>query len=248
MIRKQIFTSLVVAASSCLTVGCGNIVKFALESSLESVNSSSAEDAPVEDVRAMFEQVNAMCPKQMDEYSTLESVKMIDDRRVEYKYRVNNEGKSLARRFDKDLLRKAAIRMMKGNAMAVAIAERDLSVEHIYEDAFGGHVLSFTINQQVLRGNPYPVGREQENPFGVQTVSATPSDDVTVDPVVTSSEKAERVEPATDAEAEIEPEIEPLPVEPEPAPEPEPVLPQPFKTERSEDNPAGIRANPFFDR
>jgi hypothetical protein len=127
--------------------------------------------------------------------------------------------------------------------MAVAIAERDLSIEHIYEDAFGGHVLSFTINQQVLRGNPYPVGREQENPFDVQTVSAKSSDDVTVDPVVTPSEETELVEPAAGANTETDP----LPVEPEPEPAPEPELPQAFKSERSRDNPAGVRANPFFD-
>jgi hypothetical protein len=239
MKRKQICGGLLVAVSSCLAVGCGDIAKLVLNSSLESDNSPVAEDAPVEELRQMFEQVNELCPKQMDAFTTLESVKMIDDRRIEYKYRVNNEGKSLARRFDKDLLRKAAIKMMKGNAMAVAIAERDLSIEHIYVDAFGGHVLSFTINQQVLRGNPYPVGREHENPFGVQTVSAKSSDDVTVDPIVAPSEETELADPAKSAGAASEP----LPVEPEPEPE----LPQAFKAERSEDNPAGIRANPFFD-
>ncbi len=239
MKRNQIFAGLLVAASSCLVAGCGEIAKLALKGTLKSTDSPAERGEPVEAIHELFEQANAMCPKRMDAYTTLESVKMIDDRRVEYKYRVNNEGKNLARQFDKDLLRKAAIKMMKGNAMAVAIAKRDLSIEHIYEDAFGGHVLSFTINRQVLQGNPYPVGSEQENPFGVQTVSAKSSDDVTADPIAASSAETELAPPTNDSATDKEP----LAVEPEP----EPALPEMFKPARSKENPAGIRSNPFFD-
>jgi hypothetical protein len=237
MKRKQIFAGLLVAASSWLAVGCGDIAKLALQSSLQSGGSPATEEAPIEEIREMFAQANRLCPKKMDAFTTLEAVKMVDDRRVEYRYRVNNEGKNLARQFDKDMLRKAAIRMMKGNAMAVAIADRDLTVEHIYQDGFGGHVLSFTINRQVLRDNPFPVGSEQEEPFGMHTVSAKTSDDVTVEPSVVSAAESE----LADSHQGSDPETGPLSVEPEPP------LPQPFKSTRSKDNPAGIRANPFID-
>jgi hypothetical protein len=241
MMRDQIFAGLLVAAS-CLAVGCGDIAKVALKNTLKNAAGSSGEATSNDDIRAMFEQANAMCPRKMDAYTTLESVKMIDDRHIEYKYRVNNEGKNLARQFDKDLLRRAAIKMMKGNAIAVAIAKRDLSIEHVYEDAFGGHVLSFTINRQVLEGNPYPLGDEQANPFGVQTAGAKSSDDVTADRPAAPANQTNRSDDDKAAAADSEP----LPLDPEPIQsEPEP-LPQPFKPERSKDNPAGVRANPFL--
>ncbi len=234
---------LFVAAACCATTGCGKVAKMALKGTLENVGAEIVDNSSDDSIRQMFEQADALCPTRMDAYTTLESVKMIDDRRVEFRYQVNNEGKNLARRFNKDLLRKAAVDHMKGNAMAMAIAKRDLSVEHIYEDVFGGHILSYTINKQVLAGNDYPTGDRRTNPFNVQTVKADPKDQVNVKNEKPADEETEPA--ASSATPDLNaPLVEP-PAEIEP---PKPELPQQIQPQkRTKENPAGVQSNPFFD-
>lgn len=240
-------------------IGC-DVAKIALNGSLDGVAASATADSSDDAIREMFAQANAACPTRMDKYTTLESVTMIDDQRIEFHYKVNNEGKNLARRFDKQALKKAAVNHVKGNRMAVAIAQRDLSIEHIYEDAFGSHILSYTINKQSLAGNLNPLGREQENPFEVTTVNSSPQQRVTKDSPPRNSPPVAPQEPGNSrtpeasaklhaaASAEEAKSAKSDPSEPlAPEPEVEPELPQIFKPIRSNENPAGVRSNPFFD-
>ncbi len=206
------------------------------------VNKSSDED-----IREMFRKTNDQCPIKMDAYTTLERVTMLDDKNIEFYYKVNDKGRKLVKGLSKERMRKNAVEHMKGNAMAVAVAERDLTIVHVYEDRFGGHILTYTINKDVLNGQE-PIGKEQGNPFAVKTVKAKAEEQ--------PSEAAEPAEAAVETESsDAEPIATDQPLsEPEAAlesylePEPDPVdlLPQQYRPEeRSTDNPAGVQSNPF---
>lgn len=123
-----------------------------------------------ESLRKMFEQANKQCPQRMDAFTTLEEIVMIEDNRVEYRYKVNAAGKQLASRLDTNAMQQAFVDNMKGNPMAVAIAERDLAIDHIYNDESGNYVLSYTIDRAVLDGTADPSHTPRSNPYGTPPV------------------------------------------------------------------------------
>jgi hypothetical protein len=172
----------------------------------------------------------------MDAYTILQEIKVLDDHRVEFRYLVNEQGKQLTSGLSQCAMRTAAVKAMQGNPLAVAIAERDLSVEHVYNDASGNRILSYTIDREVLAGRQPLQGTSQSNPFDVTTVSTAATNDA--------------VENDVSSAVAAEPGSEPVPVDtPDITPaETIPPMPQQFKSPlRSKDNPAGVQANPYFD-
>ena len=208
--------------------GCGEIAKLGVKGAMQKVGAHVVEGASDEDLMKMFKQANEACPRRMDAVTTLVEVKLIDERQAEFRYIVNDQGKQMITRINKRSLKKSAVEHMKGNAMAVAVAQRDLSIEHIYDDSRGSYLFSYTINRDVLAGNLDPVGDERSNPFKVSTVKAEATQTVSEEEVKQTS-TAEQTSIA------------------EPAPIVEPPLPQQFKApKRTKDNPAGVQGNPFF--
>lgn len=239
---RRTILSLFVGGMLVIT-GCDPANMGAFRGVAEKVGGKVVNRSSDEEVREMFRKANDQCPVKMDPYTTLARVTMVDDTNIEFYYSVNDKGRRLVKGLSKDRMRENAVQHMKGNPMAVAIAERDLTVRHIYEDQFGGHILSYTINKAVLNGQQ-PLGDEQGNPFAANTVKAT-ADEVVTEP----AEEAEASEPESvdevgvETESQLEPEVLP-----EPEPEPEDLLPQEYRPpKRSRDNPAGVQANPFFD-
>lgn len=203
--------------------GCKDIARASLRGAMEKVGARAVEGSSDQQLRSIFESANAACPVQMDAFTTLEGVEMIDDRYVEYRYLMTEEATEIASRIDKRAMKRAAVEHIKGNAVAVAMVERDLVVEHIYEDAAGNHVLSFIINRAVLEGDLEPLGTERSNPLDVTKVKAS-GDREAIDPV--AAEKIEQTEASED-------QGPPLPKQ----------LRQPAGNQR---NPAGLQTNPFF--
>lgn len=207
--------------SCCLLCGCSDIVKTGMSGVMQAVGAQAVEGCSDEDLVKMFKRANDACPTRMDAFTTLEEVKLIDQGKAEFRYIVNHQGKQLLTRIDKQTLKKSAVEHMKGNAMAVAVAQRDLSIEHIYEDTRGNHLLSYTINREVLEGNLSPVGDERSNPFTATTVRAEETESVLEDQTPSSATAA----PQTISK---------------------PMLPQQINSPNGrEDNPAGIHGNPF---
>jgi hypothetical protein len=164
---RQLVQSIIVCSCFVLPLaGCSDIAKMALEKIGESAVSGTTDEG----MRRLFEQADAACPRRMDAYTTLENVEMIDDTSVEFRYLVNDAGKQFMSGMEPQKMRKNAVESMQGNAMAVAIADRDLSVEHIYEDAAGDRILAFTINRAVLDGDEDALGKKRFNPFDVEAL------------------------------------------------------------------------------
>jgi hypothetical protein len=156
--------------------------------------------------------------------------------------------------------------------MAVAIAQRDLSIEHIYQDSRGNHILSYTINRAVLEGDDDPIGSERVNPFHVENVKA----DAAAGIVQSDPASSARIFPAKASESNVEPSQQtssresnkeadgrsPTIRQPTDATgqrgkkvsrdvdtaDQKPPLPQQYKPKRTRDNPAGVRDNPYIDR
>jgi hypothetical protein len=232
-LRRSSFTLLPLLATSCLLAGCGDI-----KGAIQAVGAKVVEESSDETIRGMFEAANDACPTRMDAFTTLEEVEMIDDQRVEFHYLVNDAGKKIASRLDKRAMKKAAVDHMRGNVMANAIADRDLSIEHIYEDSAGNHILSYTINRAVLAGEMEPNGSEQSNPFEVTPVKASAAQNVVA---------KVKAESKNEAKAELEREAENAVKEP--PVEEKPALPQHFNPpHRTKDNPAGVQSNPYVNK
>lgn len=247
---RQATLCLFVGTTLAIT-GCDPANMGAFRGVAEKVGAKVVSKASDEDIREMFRKTNDQCPVKMDVYTTLERVTMVDEKNVEFLYKVNDKGRKLVKGISKERMRENAVQHMKGNAMAVAVAERDLTIRHIYEDRFGGHVLSYVINKAVLEGRE-PIGDEQANPFSVKTVKAEAAKNVTEPAVEAETTETESVEVEESASQPVsepvsQPVSEPLPM-PEPEPEPEDLLAEPYQpVKRSRDNPAGVQSNPFFD-
>ncbi|NND96070.1 MAG: hypothetical protein HKN47_01935 [Pirellulaceae bacterium] len=211
-------------AVSCMALtGCNRGAMAMLRKTAQKVGAKAVEGSSDEDIRVMFEKANSACPTRMDEFTRLMEVKIVDDQNIEFRYEVNDRGRRLVQRIDQDQLKKNAVAVMKNNEMAVAVAERDLSIQHIYEDKHGSYLFSYTINRDVLDGNFYPSGREKSNPFA--------GGDVEVKTV------SNNVDPAT-----LPKEIQELTERKD--------LAKPVKTKRSrrdKTNPASVQGNPFLD-
>jgi hypothetical protein len=233
---QRLFAITLFLACTSVLGGCKEIARASLRGAFEKVGAKAVKGSSDEQLRDMFASANAACPVQMDAFTTLEGVKMLDDRRVEYRYVMNDAATQIASRLDKRAMKKAAVDHIKGNPMAVAIAERDLVVEHIYEDSAGNHVFSFIINRAVLEGDLEPFGTEQSNPFDVTTVKASGNGEAVDQPEDEAVEEAAEEAPDEAAEEVIE----------EPKKE-KPPLPKPFqRPRRTRDNPAGVQTNPYF--
>lgn len=252
---------------SCLLLsGCGELAKTGLKGALRKAGAKVVENSSDETLRQMFEQANAECPVKVDIFTTLEEVEMIDDTRVEFRYLVNDAGRKLTSRFDKGAMKRSAVEHMKGNPMAVAIAERDLSIEHIYLDSSGNHLLSYTINRAVLDGDLEPVGQPMSNPFDVRTVAtndihtATEAMKTRIDSIESAAKEATAASrsPQSDLEDEMKltdeqeshareiarakSSIQDFKVRREA----EKLLPQKYESAKTRDNPAGVQSNPHF--
>ena len=248
------------ALAICFLTGCDPADMGAFRGVVQKVGAKVVDKSSDEEIRQMFEQANSQCPMKMDPYTTLEEVKMLDDKNIEFYYRVNDQGRRLVKGLSKDRMRANAVEHMRGNPMAVAVAERDLSIQHIYEDKYGGHILSYTINKDVLAGRQ-TVASELQNPFVVKPVKAEKDQDLTE----TDAEANELPdnEPAPKSESEVaSADDQPLPsVEDEPVVEnlpavandaeieqrPAPAVPQKYVPQRRNMyNPAGVQSNPYF--
>lgn len=147
------------ALSFALNAGCGDVASMMANAT------SSDTEVDYQKVMKMFRDADADCPTTVDQWTTLVAVNIVDERNIEFRYEVSDEGRNLVRRIPKEQMRRTAIAAMKRKRMVVAVAEKDLSIQHIYEDRYGSYVLSYTINRQVLDGNLYPTGSEKTNPF-----------------------------------------------------------------------------------
>ena len=151
--------------SAILLTGCGKGAMAMLTAAREKAGAHVVNNSSESDIRKMFQQANDQCPTRIDEYTTLVEVTIVDERNIEFHYKVNDAGKRLTAGLDPNVMRHRMVASIKNNEMAVAIAERDLAIHHIYEDRFGGHLLSYIISRDVLNGNMHPSGRQQPNPF-----------------------------------------------------------------------------------
>ena len=210
---RQLVQSVIVFTCFVLPLaGCSDIAKMALQE----IGASAVSGTTDEGMLRLFEQADAACPRRMDAYTTLENVEMIDGTSVEFRYLVNDAGKQFMSGMDPREMRKHAVENMMGNAMAVAIADRDLSVEHIYKDAAGDRLLAFTINRAVLDGEEDAIGRKRFNPFDVEALVESA---LFADPKKSSIAQGEAIGQ-------------------------EVAMPQEFRP--TSDHPAGLQTNPFF--
>tara|TARA_R110002049_G_scaffold2750_8_gene22151 strand:- start:65308 stop:66027 length:720 start_codon:yes stop_codon:yes gene_type:complete len=132
--------------------GCQRVGETVLRSVVPGASIRNIEDASPDQLVEMIEQTNEQCPVAMDAFTSLEHIKVIDDLNIEYQYSVNQKGSRLVGDMDANLLRDIAVEQMKGNAMAVAVAERGLRVRHVYRDETGQPLLQYTIDQQSIAG------------------------------------------------------------------------------------------------
>lgn len=238
------FALFLLAAATLSVTGCDPAHMGAFRGVAEKYGAKVVNKSSDDDIREMFSKTNDQCPIKMDAYTTLERVTMLDDKNIEFYYKVNDKGRRLVKGLSKERMRKNAVQHMKGNAMAVAVAERDLSIIHVYEDKFGGHILSYTINKSVLNGQE-PIGEQKGNPFAVTPVKAKPTVKATekvAEKVDDQSGESEPVGEETEEPVKAAPELES-----NPEPEPVDLLPQQYKPQkRTRENPAGVRANPFY--
>lgn len=162
-----------VIALACFVVPHAGCSKSSLKCALQKAGAQMLKNSSDQSLEEMFEQANKACPRRMDAFTTLDEIVMVDQGRVEYRYIVNAAGKQLASRLDKDVMKQAFIDNMRGNPMAVAIAERDLAIDHIYNDEAGNYVLSYTIDRAVLAGGAQPTRTPQTNPFSAKPARST---------------------------------------------------------------------------
>lgn len=162
-VRRLVLPVIALACFVLPNTGCS---KAGFKGALQNAGVRMLRNSSNESLQEMFEQANKSCPRRMDAFTTLDEIVMVDGNRVEYRYIVNAAGRQLASQLNKNAMRKAFVDNMKGNPMAVAIAERDLAIDHIYNDESGDYVLSYTINRSVLEGTAQATGSSKSNPYG----------------------------------------------------------------------------------
>lgn len=136
-----------------------------IKSAMQQFGANQVKSSSKDEVRKMFEQANAACPQKTDAFTTLNEGVIIDDNTIEFRYSVDKCGERMLAAVDQQTLKKNAVEVMKGNPMAVAVADRDLTIHHLYESKTGVQVLAYEINKETLAGNFNPVGKEKSNPF-----------------------------------------------------------------------------------
>lgn len=162
-------------------------------------NVERAQKMTDDEILKMFKEARRICPRRVDPFTTLEDIVVLDDTHIEYRYKVSQQGSLLVQRMDAKALRSQAIQGMRENKMAVAIAEKDLDIQHVYENHAGAIILSYTINKDVLEGRE-PIGAEQSNPFMTKNVKAT-SDDNVATPAATGPTAVQPYVPAKRTES-----------------------------------------------
>ena len=143
-----------------------------LRGAVMGASAKAVSEVSDEDVVRMFEQVNNACPRKVDKWTRLVEVKVLDDQSVEYRYEVSDTGKRMVSKASRKLIRQNMVQAMKGNPVAVAIAERDMVIEHVYKDRSGNKLMSFAITRSMLNGEASLEGFEADGPFAATSVSS----------------------------------------------------------------------------
>ena len=228
--------------TSVLCTGCSQDALMALRDVAEKAGARVVDGSSDDDILEMFRKANRNCPTRMDEYTTLVEVKIVDEQTIEFHYRVTDTGKRLVSRMSPDLVKRKMVDVMKANEMVVAIVDRDLSIHHMYEDRYGGHVLSYMINREVLNGNLNPNGSEKANPFADP---APPTQSNAIAKNGSTKAKKPTVKPSIEIPKVDVSEVRNVSLQPESTPENP--LPTQYRTPKSsKQNPAGVAGNPFF--
>lgn len=229
--HKNSFLMVLLVATFGTMVGCDRIGKTVLKSAVTGATVRTVSHSSDDEVRGIFAAANAQCPIRMDAFTTLERIDVIDDVNVEYHYRVNQQGSKLVAKLDTQLLQQLAVEQMQGNPIAVAVAERGLSVRHVYHDESNVELLAYVINKSVIEGDTDPVVVDQSNPFAAIAESL--------------KEQSETEEWSTDVEPD---EVDELNADSEAAIEENDWLSEDETSEKKDEpQPWRVQTNPFFE-
>ena len=146
------FAGLLVAMVLGGNSGCKRVGESILKSVVPGASLRTVADSSPDQLREMIQQTNKNCPVQMDAFTTLQRIEVLDETNIEYQYLVNQKGSAFVGELDESVLRALVIKEMNGNPMAVAVAEHGLRIHHIYRDESGRSLLQYVIDRESLNG------------------------------------------------------------------------------------------------
>lgn len=119
-----------------------------MESAIENSDDGNPKRASF---AAKFRKVKESCPVQVNDYTTLEWVKMKGLNRVEYRYTVSESGRSIVNlnnwlQMDAEVIQRTA-----ESPLAESVVALDLGVDHIFKDTDGKQVYSKAVTKKELK-------------------------------------------------------------------------------------------------
>ncbi|WP_145420849.1 hypothetical protein [Planctomycetes bacterium K23_9] len=145
----QFLCTLAVTSVICLvSAGCEDMAGAVMEKAIESDVGGSPKRASF---AAKFRRVKEECPVTVNEYLTLEWVKMKGLNRIEFRYRVSESGRPFVNMNKWMDLNPEIIQRTADSPLAESVEALDLSVDHVFKDTDGIQMYSKTVTKMDLK-------------------------------------------------------------------------------------------------
>jgi hypothetical protein len=140
--------SIFVGSVCCLTTGCEDLTGAAMEKAIDATSEGSLKRASF---AGRLRKLKEDCPIQINDYTTLEEVKMKGINRVEFRYLVSESGREIVHmhnwmNLDPEILKRTAESPLADSVMAL-----DIGIEHVFKDSDNIQMYSKRINKSDLK-------------------------------------------------------------------------------------------------
>jgi hypothetical protein len=140
--------SIFVGGVCFITTGCEDITGAAMEKAIDATADGSVKRASF---AGRLRKLKEDCPIQINDYTTLEEVKMKGINRVEFRYLVSESGREIVHmnnwmNLDPEILKRTAEGPLADSVMAL-----DIGIEHVFKDSDNIQMYSKRINKADLK-------------------------------------------------------------------------------------------------
>jgi len=136
-------------ALTCLiSTGCDHIAGKAMETALE----NGGDEADPNSIFAKLKAEKALCPRPINEHTTLTDVSLRGLDRIRYTYSVTESGRPEVNMLHQGKIQAEVLQRAKASHLGPLIVEKQIGVDHFFEDADGKCLLWLEMRPQEYEG------------------------------------------------------------------------------------------------
>lgn len=141
---RTIFVALGLVIGSIMVTGCDQVMGDLLKHDVAQTEDDTPKRNAFSDA---FKQLKAKCPHKVNDYLTLEKVRLKDVDHVEFRYQVADAGVKAVSDATRRPMRQLTMVRLLDEPISESIIDLDLGTNHSFKDSSGTQLLSFNVSK-----------------------------------------------------------------------------------------------------